>query len=33
PLDAEKDSPLVTLCYGLCILGRRALGTASHHMS
>ncbi|XP_066464493.1 pecanex-like protein 1 isoform X9 [Eleutherodactylus coqui] len=33
PLEAEKDSPLVTLCYGLCILGRRALGTASHHMS
>ncbi|KAM4662611.1 pecanex-like protein 1 isoform 1-T1 [Discoglossus pictus] len=33
PLDAEKDSALVTLCYGLCILGRRALGTASHHMS
>ncbi|XP_053331631.1 pecanex-like protein 1 isoform X6 [Spea bombifrons] len=32
-IDAEKDSPLVTLCYGLCILGRRALGTASHHMS
>uniref|UniRef100_A0A803V297 Pecanex-like protein n=1 Tax=Ficedula albicollis TaxID=59894 RepID=A0A803V297_FICAL len=28
-----KDSPLVTLCYGLCVLGRRALGTASHHMS
>uniref|UniRef100_A0A8B9G015 Pecanex-like protein n=1 Tax=Amazona collaria TaxID=241587 RepID=A0A8B9G015_9PSIT len=33
PLDASKDSPLVTLCYGLCVLGRRALGTASHHMS
>ncbi|KAG8449488.1 hypothetical protein GDO86_016218 [Hymenochirus boettgeri] len=33
PLEAEKDSSLVTLCYGLCILGRRALGTASHHMS
>ncbi|XP_056402943.1 pecanex-like protein 1 isoform X7 [Hyla sarda] len=33
PIEAEKDSPLVTLCYGLCILGRRALGTASHHMS
>ncbi|XP_075470328.1 pecanex-like protein 1 isoform X5 [Ascaphus truei] len=33
PLDAEKDSALVNLCYGLCILGRRALGTASHHMS
>ncbi|XP_038621911.1 pecanex-like protein 1 isoform X1 [Tachyglossus aculeatus] len=33
PLDADKDSLLVTLCYGLCVLGRRALGTASHHMS
>ncbi|KAM9148727.1 pecanex-like protein 1 isoform 5-T5 [Pangshura tecta] len=33
PLDADKDSSLVTLCYGLCVLGRRALGTASHHMS
>ncbi|XP_074853257.1 pecanex-like protein 1 isoform X4 [Carettochelys insculpta] len=33
PLDADKDSALVTLCYGLCVLGRRALGTASHHMS
>ncbi|KAG5857857.1 hypothetical protein ANANG_G00023850 [Anguilla anguilla] len=32
-LESEKDSPLVTLCYGLCVLGRRALGTASHHMS
>uniref|UniRef100_A0A8D2IQ25 Pecanex-like protein n=1 Tax=Varanus komodoensis TaxID=61221 RepID=A0A8D2IQ25_VARKO len=29
----NKDSSLVTLCYGLCVLGRRALGTASHHMS
>ncbi|XP_042729454.1 pecanex-like protein 1 isoform X7 [Lagopus leucura] len=33
PLDSSRDSPLVTLCYGLCVLGRRALGTASHHMS
>ncbi|KAF7480616.1 pecanex protein 1 [Marmota monax] len=33
PLDVDKDSSLVTLCYGLCVLGRRALGTASHHMS
>ncbi|XP_062867121.1 pecanex-like protein 3 [Trichomycterus rosablanca] len=33
PVDSEKDSPLVTLCFGLCILGRRALGTASHSMS
>ncbi|XP_036431131.1 pecanex-like protein 1 isoform X1 [Colossoma macropomum] len=33
PLDSEKDSLLVLLCYGLCVLGRRALGTAAHHMS
>ncbi|XP_075804402.1 pecanex-like protein 1 isoform X6 [Microtus pennsylvanicus] len=33
PLDVDRDSSLVTLCYGLCVLGRRALGTASHHMS
>ncbi|XP_043929424.1 pecanex-like protein 1 [Protopterus annectens] len=33
PLESSKDSRLVTLCYGLCVLGRRALGTASHHMS
>uniref|UniRef100_A0A8C6V2B6 Pecanex-like protein n=1 Tax=Neogobius melanostomus TaxID=47308 RepID=A0A8C6V2B6_9GOBI len=29
----EKDSALVLLCFGLCVLGRRALGTAAHHMS
>uniref|UniRef100_A0A7N6AXR7 Pecanex-like protein n=1 Tax=Anabas testudineus TaxID=64144 RepID=A0A7N6AXR7_ANATE len=28
-----KDSALVLLCFGLCVLGRRALGTAAHHMS
>uniref|UniRef100_A0A674IIQ7 Pecanex-like protein n=1 Tax=Terrapene triunguis TaxID=2587831 RepID=A0A674IIQ7_9SAUR len=33
PMDKEWDSPLVTLCFGLCILGRRALGTASHSLS
>ncbi|KAJ7988757.1 hypothetical protein DPEC_G00312530 [Dallia pectoralis] len=33
PLDVEKDSSLVLLCFGLCVLGRRALGTAAHHMS
>ncbi|XP_043916413.1 pecanex-like protein 3 isoform X2 [Protopterus annectens] len=32
-LDSELNSLLVTLCFGLCILGRRALGTASHSMS
>ncbi|XP_062973677.1 pecanex-like protein 1 isoform X2 [Elgaria multicarinata webbii] len=32
-LNSDKDSSVVTLCYGLCVLGRRALGTASHHMS
>uniref|UniRef100_A0A6Q2X1S8 Pecanex-like protein n=1 Tax=Esox lucius TaxID=8010 RepID=A0A6Q2X1S8_ESOLU len=31
--ESERDSPLVILCFGLCILGRRALGTASHSMS
>nr|XP_054759247.1 pecanex-like protein 1 [Lytechinus pictus] len=33
PLESGKDSQLVTLCFGLCVLGRRALGTASHHLS
>ncbi|XP_008821437.1 pecanex-like protein 1 isoform X3 [Nannospalax galili] len=33
PVEVDKDSSLVTLCYGLCVLGRRALGTASHNMS
>ncbi|KAM9477182.1 pecanex-like protein 1 isoform 1-T1 [Clarias gariepinus] len=33
PLESEKDSALVSLCFGLCVLGRRALGTAAHHMS
>lgn len=33
PLDSEKDSSLVLLCFGLCVLGRRALGTAAHQMS
>ncbi|XP_061599627.1 pecanex-like protein 1 [Cololabis saira] len=33
PLDSDKDSALVLLCLGLCLLGRRALGTAAHHMS
>ncbi|KAE8602069.1 hypothetical protein XENTR_v10013871 [Xenopus tropicalis] len=29
----DEDSSLITLCFGLCILGRRVLGTAAHHMS
>uniref|UniRef100_A0A8D2Q8J6 Pecanex-like protein n=1 Tax=Varanus komodoensis TaxID=61221 RepID=A0A8D2Q8J6_VARKO len=29
----DEDSPLVTLSFALCILGRRALGTASHNMA
>ncbi|XP_068600094.1 pecanex-like protein 3 [Brachionichthys hirsutus] len=33
PVTCDRDSPLVNLCFGLCILGRRALGTASHSMS
>ncbi|NWX86251.1 PCX2 protein, partial [Nothoprocta pentlandii] len=32
-LDSDEDSPLVTLSFALCILGRRALGTASHNMA
>ncbi|XP_054432728.1 pecanex-like protein 2 [Pteronotus mesoamericanus] len=30
-LDSDEDSPLVTLSFALCILGRRALGTAAHN--
>ncbi|XP_059891041.1 pecanex-like protein 2 isoform X2 [Delphinus delphis] len=33
PLDSDEDSPLVTLSFALCILGRRALGTAAHNMA
>nr|XP_056708495.1 pecanex-like protein 2 [Euleptes europaea] len=33
PIDCDEDSPLVTLSFALCILGRRALGTASHNMA
>ncbi|XP_063162844.1 pecanex-like protein 2 [Candoia aspera] len=33
PLECDEDSPLVTLSFALCILGRRALGTASHNMA
>uniref|UniRef100_UPI00398F0BAF pecanex-like protein 2 n=1 Tax=Pristiophorus japonicus TaxID=55135 RepID=UPI00398F0BAF len=33
PVSSDGDSPLVTLCYSLSILGRRALGTATHNMS
>ncbi|ELW68146.1 Pecanex-like protein 2 [Tupaia chinensis] len=29
----DEDSPLVTLSFALCILGRRALGTAAHNMA
>uniref|UniRef100_A0A8C7KYE7 Pecanex-like protein n=1 Tax=Oncorhynchus kisutch TaxID=8019 RepID=A0A8C7KYE7_ONCKI len=32
PVDCDEDSPLVTLCYALSVLGRRSLGTASHNM-
>ncbi|KAM4694247.1 pecanex-like protein 2 [Discoglossus pictus] len=32
-IDCDEDSSLVTLCFGLCILGRRVLGTAAHHMA
>uniref|UniRef100_A0A8C6X3H4 Pecanex-like protein n=1 Tax=Naja naja TaxID=35670 RepID=A0A8C6X3H4_NAJNA len=33
PVECDEDSPLVTLSFALCILGRRALGTASHNMA
>ncbi|MBZ3881663.1 Pecanex-like protein 2 [Sciurus carolinensis] len=32
-LDSDEDSPLVTLSFALCVLGRRALGTAAHNMA
>ncbi|XP_007522976.2 pecanex-like protein 2 [Erinaceus europaeus] len=32
-LDSDEDSILVTLSFALCILGRRALGTAAHNMA
>ncbi|XP_059253289.1 pecanex-like protein 2 isoform X2 [Mustela nigripes] len=32
-LDSDEDSALVTLSFALCILGRRALGTAAHNMA
>ncbi|XP_006106296.1 pecanex-like protein 2 [Myotis lucifugus] len=32
-LDSDEDSPLVTLAFALCILGRRALGTAAHSVA
>uniref|UniRef100_A0A4W4E8H4 Pecanex-like protein n=1 Tax=Electrophorus electricus TaxID=8005 RepID=A0A4W4E8H4_ELEEL len=31
--ECDEDSALVTLCFALSVLGRRALGTASHNMS
>ncbi|KAM5235035.1 pecanex-like protein 2 [Ctenodactylus gundi] len=30
-VDSDEDSPLVTLSFALCILGRRALGTAAQN--
>lgn len=32
-VDSDEDSALVTLAFALCILGRRALGTAAHNMA
>ncbi|KAG8444545.1 hypothetical protein GDO86_009635 [Hymenochirus boettgeri] len=32
-MDHDEDSFLITLCFGLCILGRRVLGAAAHHMT
>uniref|UniRef100_A0A8C5MI97 Pecanex-like protein n=1 Tax=Leptobrachium leishanense TaxID=445787 RepID=A0A8C5MI97_9ANUR len=33
PVDCDEDSALVTLSFGLCILGRRVLRTAARHIS
>uniref|UniRef100_A0A8C4T115 Pecanex-like protein n=1 Tax=Erpetoichthys calabaricus TaxID=27687 RepID=A0A8C4T115_ERPCA len=33
PVEVDEDSPLVTLCFALCVLGRRSLATASHNVS
>ncbi|XP_054716073.1 pecanex-like protein 1 [Uloborus diversus] len=30
-INSSKDSPLVSLCFGLSLLARRVLGTASHN--
>ncbi len=30
-VDSSRDSTLVSLCFGLSMLGRRALGTAAHN--
>ncbi|KAF4523513.1 hypothetical protein B566_EDAN004584 [Ephemera danica] len=30
-IDSSRDSPLVTLCFALSLLGRRTLGSASHN--
>ncbi|XP_053461971.1 pecanex-like protein 2 isoform X3 [Nycticebus coucang] len=32
-VDSDEDSALVTLSFALCVLGRRALGTAAHNMA
>ncbi|XP_053315947.1 pecanex-like protein 2 [Spea bombifrons] len=33
PVDCDEDSPLVTLSFGLCIVGRRVLRTAANRVS
>uniref|UniRef100_A0A671L696 Pecanex-like protein n=1 Tax=Sinocyclocheilus anshuiensis TaxID=1608454 RepID=A0A671L696_9TELE len=33
PVDSDEDSPLVTLCFALSVLGRRSLSTAAHNRS
>ncbi|XP_030050846.1 pecanex-like protein 2 [Microcaecilia unicolor] len=33
PVICDENSPFVTLSFALCLLGRRALGTAAHNMS
>ncbi|KAK7140149.1 hypothetical protein R3I94_012681 [Phoxinus phoxinus] len=33
PVDSDEDSPLVTLCFALSVVGRRSLSTAAHNRS
>ncbi|MBN3309285.1 PCX2 protein, partial [Amia calva] len=33
PINSDEDSPVITLCFALSVLGRRSLGTASHNLS
>ncbi|TRY96029.1 hypothetical protein DNTS_016546 [Danionella cerebrum] len=33
PVDSDEDSPLVTVCFALSVVGRRSLSTAAHNRS